>query len=678
MRFFIILSILMTFIHQKMGNSTWDFRTQLEEYFKRRVGEIERASDVWMDVEAGRISQRKVEARSQLLEMLGLNPLPAKTSLNVTVNSIVEYEHFTVENIVFESMPGLYVTANLYRPRKIEKRLPAILYVCGHATVIKDGYNYGAKAHYQHHPAWYARNGYICLILDTVQLAEIEGVHHGLYRYNRWWWMSRGYTPAGIEAWNGIRAIDYLVSRSDVDPDKLGMTGRSGGGATSWWVGALDDRIKVIAPVAGITDLHNHVVDGCVEGHCDCMYFPNTYEWDFPTLGLLFVPRPLLIANADQDGIFPLDGVYRTYTKMKALYDRSNASDLIALNIVGGGHKDIQDIQIPTFRWFNHFLKEEDVLIDLAARKYLEPEKLRALDKMPENEINTSIDEKFVPAAPPLSTQLKNSEYRVKAVEWKKQLREHVFRAWPENDTYHLAKTGELKSAEFQLEIYHFRSEENIDLPLLILKNRGTTDKNPIIQIIDDSTWINLKYFLQEEFGEHELWSEKSPGKPDPQFAAALRSGGNVAFLPMRGSGIASYRVDERSFTHIRRRYFLLGETLESVQTYDIRQGLTALNQIFPEYRTISSSGETAVQVSYALIDKQGYEVHAYEPNISHQHGPQYLNILKYMDVPAAFLMCSEKNVMQIYSKNEDDFSFLRDFAVDHKIFGLTFLSGSD
>src|SRR5205823_1298822 len=88
---------------------------------------------------------------------------------------------------------------------------------------------------------------------STPQLGELPGLHHGTYREGMWWWQSRGYTPAGVEAWNGIRGIDYLVSRPEVDKTKIAVTGRSGGGATSWWLGAIDDRIAAVVPVAGIT-----------------------------------------------------------------------------------------------------------------------------------------------------------------------------------------------------------------------------------------------------------------------------------------------------------------------------------------------------------------------------------------------------------------------------------------
>ena len=78
---------------------------------------------------------------------------------------------------------------------------------------------------------WFASNGYVCLVVDTLQLGEIGATHHGTYNLDRFWWHSRGYTPAGVECWNGIRGIDYLVSRPEVDPEKIGVTGISGGGA---------------------------------------------------------------------------------------------------------------------------------------------------------------------------------------------------------------------------------------------------------------------------------------------------------------------------------------------------------------------------------------------------------------------------------------------------------------
>ena len=137
--------------------------------------------------------------------------------------------------------------------------------------------------------------------------------------------------------------------------------------------------LEVAVPVAGITDLHNHVIDGTVKGHCDCMFMVNTHRWDFGQLAALIAPRPLLIANSDKDPIFPLDGVIRVHSAVARIYALHKASEKLGLLITEGPHKDTQDLQVPAFRWFNRFLKAEEPLITTAAEKLFEPRELRVL-----------------------------------------------------------------------------------------------------------------------------------------------------------------------------------------------------------------------------------------------------------------------------------------------------------
>ena len=233
----------------------WSLREnpELAAYFESEVSKLEQANELSQFQSAAEWNEAKPKLREQLFDMLGLNPLPAKTPLQPVVEGTTDEAEFVVERVHFQSMPGLYVTGNFYRPKNADKPLPTILYVCGHGQVKKDGVSYGNKTHYHYHGSWFARNGYNCLIIDTLQLGEIEGIHHGTYKMNRWWWNSRGYTPAGVEAWNCIRSLDYLETRPEVDATRIGVTGRSGGGAYSWWISALDERIRCAVPVAGIT-----------------------------------------------------------------------------------------------------------------------------------------------------------------------------------------------------------------------------------------------------------------------------------------------------------------------------------------------------------------------------------------------------------------------------------------
>ena len=119
-------------------------------------------------------------------------------------------------------------------------------------------------------------------MLDTLELGEIEGIHHGTYYEGMWWWhcprLHAG-RRRGLERHPSHRLpVHAARSRSAADRRHRPLRRRG----DSWWVAALDERVKAAVPIAGITDLHNHIVDGTIEGHCDCMFMVNTYRWDFP------------------------------------------------------------------------------------------------------------------------------------------------------------------------------------------------------------------------------------------------------------------------------------------------------------------------------------------------------------------------------------------------------------
>ncbi len=373
---------------------------RLAAYFEAEVRRIE--TNCMADVRTlGDWTGQREERRRQLLDMLGLWPLPARTDLKPVITGRLDGDGFRVEKLQFQSMPGLYVTGNLYLPKGVTGAVPAILYVCGHAEVKTNGVSLGNKTAYQHHGAWLAQHGYVCLVIDTLQLGEIQGDHHGTYRLGQWWWNARGYTPAGVEAWNSMRALDYLETRPEVDRSRFGMTGRSGGGSYTWTTAAVDERVKVAAPVAGMTDLRNHICDGAVEGHCDCMFFVNTHRWDFRLNAALFAPRPLLILNTDADNIFPLDGVTRLFTATRRIYEMYGAYDRIGLVIGPGPHKDSQNLQVPVLRWFNQHLRDQDPPVVRAAEKPFAPEQLRVLDAIPADQRNKTAQEFFGERLPP-------------------------------------------------------------------------------------------------------------------------------------------------------------------------------------------------------------------------------------------------------------------------------------
>lgn len=528
---------------------------------------------------------KRGEYRRQLAEMLGLWPMPERTDLHAVITGKLEQEDFRVEKLHFQASPHLYVTANLYLPKTVGKPVPAILYACGHSEVKTNGVSCGNKTAYQHHGAWFARNGYVCLVIDSLQLGEIQGIHHGTHHLNQWWWNSRGYTPAGVEAWFGIRALDYLCTRPEVDKEHIGMTGRSGGGSYTWTVSALDDRIKVAAPIAGITDLENQVVDGCVEGHCDCMFYLNTYQWDFPQMGALIAPRPLLIGNSDKDKIFPLDGVNRLHEKVRNIYKLYGEADKLGLLITEGPHSDTQDLQVPVFRWFNRFLKSEQPLIEMAAKKIFDPMELRVFDKLPADAVNTNIQSLFVPKAKPFST----NELRQQRESLLATLKEKTFGGWPAEDTPLDPK--EVFSVErdgLKFSAWDFTSQHDVRLRLYFLE--GTSQMHsagPIeIQVMDADDWHAWLGRLRVTF-ETELTHEIAVNDADdkyehsPPMKASECYSTNFslrAFFAPRGRGLTAWSGDDKKQIQIRRRFMLLGQTLDGMRAWDIRRAIQAIH----------------------------------------------------------------------------------------------------
>jgi Acetyl xylan esterase (AXE1) len=585
---------------------------------------------------------RRGEYRRQLQEMLGLWPMPERTDLKPAITGKLEQEDFIVEKLHFQALPKLYVTANLYLPKKQERPTPAILYVCGHSRAITNGVSCGNKTGYQRHGAWFARNGYVCLVIDTLQYGEIQGRHRGTYSDGRWWWNSRGYTPAGVEAWFSIRALDYLCSRPEVDQERIGMTGRSGGGAYTWTVAALDDRVKVAVPVAGITDLRNQVVDGCIEGHCDCMFFPNTYRWDFPQVAALIAPRPLLIGNSDKDRLFPLDGVVRLYNQTRRIYQLYGKTNQLGLLITEGPHADTQDLQLPVFRWFNRFLKGQDPLIEMAAKDFFLPDQLRVFDKLPEDQVNTKIDETFVPKAVPPNPPTTPAEGKKREAEYLSALREKVFAGWPaESKAVKLKMNGELTENGLRCQAYAFDSQPDVSLCLLVLQDaKVKKPEEVLLTVLDAQSWTNAP-------GKW-LWlgggtTEDKAGLQQEMQTRKLA----LAFFAPRGVEPSKWLSDPKKVNQIRRRFMLLGQTLDSMRVWDIRCAAQVVKAL-PEFKKtplyVRAKRQMGVNAAYAAL---------FEPEIrklkleglpaSHVQGPDYLNVLKVCDIPQVLEVLGER-----------------------------------
>jgi len=647
----------------------------LTDYFQVEVAKLQSAC--LSDITTLEDWQRRCEEhRRQLREMLGIDPLPPRTDLKATITGVLEREDFRVEKLHFQSMPNLYVTGNLYLPKNVTGPVPAVLYLCGHAQVKIDNISYGNKAHYHFHGVWFARHGYACLVLDSLQLGEIEGIHHGTYRYGMWWWNNRGYTPAGVEAWNCVRALDYLQSRPEIDASRIGVTGRSGGGAYSWWIAAIDPRVKAAVPVAGITDLQNHVLDGCVEGHCDCMYFVNTYRWDYPMIAALVAPRALLIDNGDHDPIFPEDGVRRVYEAARRIYRLYDAEDKIGLFITDAGHDDIQPIQEAAFRWLDrHLMGKERETYD-PVEKVLTPQELKVFESLPEDQLNTTIHEHFVPAAKPAFPQ-NAEEWEKMRADWTKVLQEKCFRGWPTNlpsatlrDATTVVQDG-VRLTRAKVDV-----QDKITLPVYRLELATGPVQRVIVEVLDQSAWQNrlkgLKVAFADDLANELVTEEDKALAGDAAAWKEIRSlleeePGTVLILLMpRGVGPTLWNTEAKKHTQIERRFMLIGQTSDGMRVLDLVRSLQAVRatgDLRGKSVRVRAAGAAGVLACYAAIFENDLELELSQIPPTHRDGPYILNISKLMEVPQVVLLAASANSLRLMTDSPESWQVVVDAA---------------
>ena len=312
--------------------------------------------------------ERTLEERRRMwLEMLGLWPLPERTPMEPTITGRLERDGYVVEKLHFQPEPGCYVTANLVMPAQVDEPLPCVLYHCGHAALGKAHMPYHSLARY------YARNGYVCLVLDTMEIGEGLGDHHGTYRKGRWDWYSRGYTPAGTEVWHGMRALDYLQTRPEADTSRVAITGKSGGGAISWFQGAADERISVVAPVCQTGSVEMLAAGRVIDGHCDCAVWMNYHQWDWPQIGALIAPRALVVSAGSDDPIWRPWGYRVTVNRIRETYRMLGVEDNVGLIDEIVPHATTERNRMEVLQWFNRHLKGIDEPVTEDASQEEEP-----------------------------------------------------------------------------------------------------------------------------------------------------------------------------------------------------------------------------------------------------------------------------------------------------------------
>ncbi|NPV09132.1 MAG: hypothetical protein HPY83_14350 [Anaerolineae bacterium] len=611
---------------------------QIREYLVREAERMTAASVRDLPDTAEKWWSQRPEGWRRFVEMMGITELPARPErppLNVQVTGVLEREGYRVERLYFEALPRVYITASLYLPSPLDGRAPGVVYACGHSL--------RQKLHYQPYPRRFAQLGFVSIILDTIEYQELYGTHHGHYAHGQFQWLSRGYTPAGVEMWAALRAVDLLQERPEVDADAIGVTGISGGGGVSYWLGAADERVKVVAPVCGTGTLASHLDDRTWDGHCECMFMQNTYLWDLADVGALIAPRPLLIAAADRDALYSIEAVRGTYGKIAEVYRLLGAADNLALVETPGPHSYHSTSRRAIFSWFMRHLMGREVppnqIEDVDLRPEAQEPDANLLvfpdGRLPPDERTTVVQDFFVPKAKPPSVHTVEdlSGVRRQTVAW---LRERTFRHFPDPPAdLQLEVTFRWESQEERLSRLEFTPEEGWRLRahLAVRKDRPEGAGPCLVHLVSPRTTA--------DGAVRPLMQRLPPGmsEMDPAWARLA---------------VATRGVDETSWGddlawHVRRGSALIGRTVASMRVLDALRALQMAREL-PEVDGsrlyISGSGEMAAVAVYAALLDGGLAGVVLSAPPATQDAPgepdgtgpalEMLNVLQVTDLPYA------------------------------------------
>ncbi|MSU65789.1 MAG: xylan esterase [Opitutus sp.] len=322
--------------HSDAGNALYHFLAG--EAFKlldARAGQVARIRT------KGDLQQRQLELRQTMWDVVG--SFPEKTPLNPKITGTVKKSGYRVENVIYESLPRFYVTASLFIPDNVRPPAPAILFCSGHSHGV-----YRLPS-YQMPLLNLVKKGFIVLAIDPIGQGErlqyldpgkgesVIGSSTKEHSYPSPQAFLIGKSVARYYAWDGIRGIDYLVSRSEVDPQRVGVHGLSGGGTQTAYISALDERVAASAPAGYITSYRRLMESVGVQDGEQNFLHGIVRGIDHPDFLEIRAPRPTLIMATTRD-FFSIQGARESYTEAKRIYALTGHPENLAITEDDFGH----------------------------------------------------------------------------------------------------------------------------------------------------------------------------------------------------------------------------------------------------------------------------------------------------------------------------------------------------
>ncbi len=474
-----------------------DYPAMLQDHYARLCQEMDRS--LRRPSTPGEFERWAREVRGRLWEAMMVEP--ERGDLSARVVSRVRKRGYTIENVVFESRPGLLVAGNLYLPEGGGPH-PAVLQVHGH-------YPHGR---YEHHvqalAATLARAGIAVLAVDTVGYGDrrFQGHREGA------WLLAVGMSLPGLILWDNVRALDYLTSREDIDAERIGVTGSSGGGNQTMYLAALDERVRVAVPVASAEVFEDQVVSG--RCYCECVPGMLRFANASDVLALI-APRPLMIVSGVYDEVFPVLRARRAFLRVRKVYEMLGAADRLAYVEVYAGHGYTHEMRLAAYRWLTRWLKgaEEQLSEDGLELEPPESPALRCLAG-PAGETVASI---YARRARQLAAgrSLGPEEWLQLLPELRRALVEDVFGGMPEERAA-VERLGRESVGGLEVERLALRTELDVVVPVAVVRGEGAEGGRYLVYLSPEGASSALRAPAVREW---------------------LEAGGAVAAVEYRGSG---------------------------------------------------------------------------------------------------------------------------------------------
>lgn len=561
----------------------------LESYLTRFAKDCweQRAARVAAIRTPAEAAARRDYARAKIVEELG--GFPEKTPLHARTTGQLERDGYRIEKVIYESQPGYFVTANLYLPSGPGPR-PAMLGTAGHSA--------GGKAYTLYQRVWIslARRGFVVLAVDPPGQGERLEYYDADTGRSRLGSGGTGeHTMAGIqclltgtsfgryELWDDIRGVDYLLSRSEVDPKRIAVVGNSGGGTQSAYLAAVEPRLAAAVPSCYLTSWEKLWNDpGPQDAEQVSINFLKD-GLDFGDFLIAFAPRPIKMLTAIRD-FFPIAGARATFAEARGVFEAMGAGDRVEFFEYDDPHGWSKPRREATYRWLAQWLQQK---VDDGVEPEFDTEPEKNLQCTPTGQLATSLHGETVQSLNRAHAEKVYAGRRAARGAGAEQLRRLIAaRLGVARLTPVARKRGEVGRDGYRIEKIQLETEPGITVPALAFAGAAGDARRPAVLYVSDA-------------------GKAADAAPGGDIEALVRSGHLVLSVDPRGwgeSGIlrgGGYRV---SFPRAMRAV-LVGKSMAGMQVSDVLAAfeyLASRPDVDPARISILGKGNGGVLALYA------------------------------------------------------------------------------